>query len=33
MARIIRELPERLTNIAAYVERLKQLPSYAKAWS
>jgi glutathione S-transferase len=33
MSRIIRELPERLTHIAAYLERLKQRPSYAKAWS
>lgn len=33
MSRIIRELPERFTNIAAYLERLKERPSYAKAWS
>lgn len=33
MSRIIRELPERMTNIAAYLERLKERPSYAKAWS
>ena len=33
MARIVRELPERFTGIAAYLERLKQRPSYAKAWS
>jgi glutathione S-transferase len=33
MARIIRELPDTWTNIAAYLERLKQRPSYAKAWS
>ena len=33
MARIVRELPERFSNIAAYLERLKERPSYAKAWS
>jgi glutathione S-transferase len=32
MARIIRELPAELTNVAAYLERLKQRPAYAKAW-
>ena len=33
MARIIRELPtDRFQNISAYLERLKQRPSYAKAW-
>jgi glutathione S-transferase len=33
MSRIIRELPERFTNIAAYLERLKERPSYATAWA
>jgi glutathione S-transferase len=33
MSRIIRELPEQFTNVAAYLERLKQRPSYAKAWA
>jgi glutathione S-transferase len=32
MSRIVRELPDELSNIAAYLERLKQRPSYAKAW-
>jgi glutathione S-transferase len=32
MARITRELPDTFTNIAAYLERLKQRPSYTKAW-
>ena len=33
MARITRELPDTLGNITAYLERLKQRPSYSKAWS
>ena len=33
MARITRELPESFTNIAAYLDRLKQRPSYTIAWS
>lgn len=33
MARIIRELPDEFTQIAAYLERLKQRPAYARAWS
>lgn len=32
MSRITRELPDNFKNIAAYLERLKQRPSYAKAW-
>jgi glutathione S-transferase len=33
MARILRELPADLPNIAAYLERLKQRPAYARAWA
>lgn len=33
MARITRELPAELANVAAYLERLKQRPAYAKAWA
>jgi glutathione S-transferase len=33
MARIVRELPAEFTHVGAYVERLKQRPSYAPAWS
>jgi glutathione S-transferase len=33
MSRITRELPAELGNIAAYLERLKQRPGYAKAWA
>jgi len=33
MARIIRELPGELSNVASYLERLKQRPGYEKAWS
>jgi glutathione S-transferase len=33
MARITRELPDDLPNIAAYLERLKARPSYARAWA
>jgi glutathione S-transferase len=33
MARIIREVPAEFTNVAAYMERLKQRPAYDKAWS
>ncbi|MET0391098.1 MAG: glutathione S-transferase family protein, partial [Polyangiales bacterium] len=33
MARITRELPEDLANIAAYLERLKARPAYAVAWA
>jgi glutathione S-transferase len=33
MSRITRELPSNFTNIAAYLERLKERPSYAKAWA
>jgi glutathione S-transferase len=32
MARIIRELPAELANVAGYLERLKQRPGYDKAW-
>jgi glutathione S-transferase len=33
MARVTRELPAELIQIAAYLERLKQRPAYAKAWA
>jgi glutathione S-transferase len=33
MARIIRELPEQFSHVAAYFERLKQRPAYARAWA
>jgi glutathione S-transferase len=33
MARIVRELPTDLTNVASYIERLKARPGYARAWS
>jgi glutathione S-transferase len=33
MAKVIRELPPEFTNIAAYMERLKQRPAYERAWS
>ena len=33
MSRIVRELPAEFTHVAKYLERLKQRPAYAKAWS
>ncbi|HEX3595998.1 MAG TPA: glutathione S-transferase family protein [Polyangiaceae bacterium] len=33
MARIIGELPKELTNVGAYLERLKGRPAYARAWA
>ena len=33
MARIVRELPSEFANVAAYLARLKQRPSYARAWA
>jgi glutathione S-transferase len=33
MARIIGELPQELSNVGAYLERLKGRPSYANAWA
>jgi glutathione S-transferase len=33
MAKIIRELPADLPNIAAYLKRLQERPSYERAWS
>jgi glutathione S-transferase len=33
MARIVRELPEQFSHVAAYFERLKQRPAYARAWA
>jgi glutathione S-transferase len=33
MARIVRELPKELVQVAAYLERLKGRPSYQKAWA
>jgi len=33
MARIIRELPDGLVHVPAYLERLKERPSYAVAWA
>lgn len=33
MARIVRELPAELANVASYLERLKQRPAYGKAWA
>lgn len=33
MARITKELPAEFTNLASYLERLKQRPAYAKAWA
>lgn len=33
MARIVRELPAELEAVAAYLERLKQRPAYARAWA
>jgi len=33
MARITGELPKNLTNVAAYLDRLKARPAYARAWA
>lgn len=33
VGRIVRELPAEFTNVAAYMERLKQRPTYERAWS
>jgi glutathione S-transferase len=33
VGRIIRELPAEFSNVAAYIERLKQRPAYDRAWS
>jgi glutathione S-transferase len=33
MARIVGELPKELTNVGAYLERLKGRPAYARAWA
>jgi len=33
MARIVRELPADMPHVAAYLARLKERPSYAKAWA
>jgi glutathione S-transferase len=33
MSRIIRELPDQLAHVPAYLERLKERPAYARAWS
>jgi glutathione S-transferase len=33
MGRIIRELPAEFANVAAYLERLKQRPTYDRAWA
>jgi glutathione S-transferase len=33
MARVVRELPPEFVGVAAYLDRLKERPAYAKAWA
>jgi glutathione S-transferase len=33
MAKIVGELPKDFANVAAYLERLKARPGYARAWA